>query len=66
MFYWYRPRIHLCQAADAERALCGTSITGLSPTTRPLPGDAEVPEYFADRDADVCGNCVRVYEARSE
>ncbi|WP_254841340.1 hypothetical protein [Natronomonas marina] len=66
MFYWFRPPIHLCESADPERALCGARVTGVSPTVRPFPEDADPVEYFEDRNAEVCGNCERVREARRE
>ena len=64
MFYWFRPPVHLCESASPERALCGTPVTGLSPTIRSFPDDADPAAYFEDREADVCGNCERTLEAR--
>ncbi|WP_336133534.1 hypothetical protein [Natronomonas amylolytica] len=60
MYYWFRPSVHFCEALDAERTLCGAEITGLSPTIRPLPDDADPEDLFADREATVCGNCLRI------
>ena len=64
MHYWFRPVVHLCESPDANRAICGATITGVSPTIRPLPGDADPVGYFDDRDAEVCGNCRRILSAR--
>ena len=61
MFYWYRPAIHICESSDAERALCGTEVTGASPTIRPLPEDATPSKYFDDHDAEGCEGCERIY-----
>lgn len=65
MYYWFRPQIHVCESPDADRALCGAKITGLSPTVRPLPSEADPVAHFEDRDAEVCGNCDRIYESRN-
>jgi hypothetical protein len=66
MYYWFRPSVHFCEAPDAERTLCGTEITGLSPTIRPVPDDADPEELFADREANVCGNCLRIITESEE
>ena len=66
MHYWFRPAVHLRESLDADRAICGATITGASPTIRPLPGDADPVGYFDDRDAEVCGNCRRVHLARCD
>lgn len=66
MYYWFRPPIHLCSSVDTERTLCGTRVTGLSPTVRPLPADADTTTYFDDRAADVCPTCERVERADLE
>ena len=63
MYYWFRPAVHICDSPDADRAICGTTITGVSPTIRPLTEDADPVEYFDDRDAEVCGNCRRILSA---
>ena len=66
MHYWFRPAVHLCESSDADQAICGVAVTGLSPTVRPLPDDAVPVEYFADRDVEVCDNCRRINEARRD
>lgn len=60
MYYWFRPSVHFCEGADAERTLCGAAVTGVSPTIRPLPEDSDPEELFDDREANVCGNCLRI------
>ena len=66
MYYWFRPAVHICESPDADRTICGATITGVSPTIRPLPEDADSVEYFDDRDAEACGNCRRVLSARRD
>ncbi|MFQ3319441.1 MAG: hypothetical protein ACI8UR_000078 [Natronomonas sp.] len=66
MYYWFRPPVHFCESADAERALCGTKITGLSPTIREVSEDEDPLELFEDRDVSVCNNCRRVVTARAK
>ena len=66
MHYWFRPAVHICESPDADRAICGATITGVSPTIRPLPECGDPVGYFDDRDAEVCGNCRRVHSARDD
>lgn len=61
MYYWFRPSVHLCESPDADRTLCGAEITGMSPTIRPLPNEAEAETLFDDRESNVCGNCKRIF-----
>jgi hypothetical protein len=28
MYYWFRPAIHICESPDADRAICGATVTG--------------------------------------
>ena len=44
-------------AAALERAV-------LTSTVRPFPDDADPAAYFEDREAEICGNCERMLEAR--
>ncbi len=66
MYYWFRPQIHLCESPDTERAVCGTPVTGRAPTVRPLPDGADPGAYFADHDAELCSNCARIHDSRTE
>ena len=66
MHYWFRPAIHLCESPDAGRTIYGATVTGASPTIRPLPEDADPVGHFDGRDAEVCGNCRRILSARDD
>jgi len=65
MHYWFRPSIHPCDSPDADRAIYGATVTGASPTVRPLPDGVDLVRHFEECDAEVCGNCRRVHSARN-